>query len=202
MALKNTPIFTEHILSQIVEVCNHLEHPHVFTTVYLLAFFSFIRLSNIVPQSRAQYDHSRHLARGDVIFSSTEAIILIKWSKTIQIRDKVLTIRVPFLPGSSLCPVTALKAMIALVAGSDNNPHFATHTYDSVLPLTDSMVRKHIKRVLALLGLQSDGYTFHTFRRSGASWAYNHGVSMEAIKCHLVLYTCIFPYFICFTVNF
>ena len=68
--------------------------------------------------------------------------------------------------------------MIAL----DNDPLFATHTHDSVLPLTDSMVRKHLKRVLALLGLQNDGYTFHTFRRSGASWAYNHGVPMEAIK--------------------
>ena len=176
--LRNTPIFTEHILSQIVQVCNHLEHPHVFTTVYLLAFFLFMRLSNIVPHSRAQYDHTRHLARGDVIFSSTEAIILIKWSKTIQFRDRI----VPFLPGSSLCPVTALKAMIALVPGSDNDPLFATHTHDSVLPLTDSMVRKHLKRVLALLGLQNDGYTFHTFRRSGVSWAYNHGVPMEAIK--------------------
>ena len=112
-----------------------------------------------------------------MIFSPTEAIILIKWSKTIQFRDRVVTIRVPFLPGSSLCLVTALKAMIALVPGSDNDPLFATHTYDSVLPLTDSMVRKHLKRVLALHGLQND-----SFRRSGASWAYNHGVPMEAIK--------------------
>ena len=74
LALKNTPIFTEQFLSQIVEVCIHLEHPHVFTTVYLLAFFSFMRLSNIVRHTRARYDHTRHLARGDVIFSSTEAI--------------------------------------------------------------------------------------------------------------------------------
>ena len=102
-----------------------------------------MRLSNIVSHSRAQYDHTRHLARGDVISSSTEAIILIKWSKTILFRDRVVTIRVPFLPGSSLCPVTALKAMIALVLGSDNDPLFATHTHDSVLPLTDSIVRKH-----------------------------------------------------------
>ena len=72
--------------------------------------------------------------------------------------------------------------MITLVPGSDNDPLFATHTYDSVLPITDSMVRKHLKRVLALLTLQNDGYTFHTFRRSGASSAYNHGVPMEAIK--------------------
>ena len=180
--VRTTPIFTEHILAQIVQVCDHLDHPHVFTAMYLLAFFSFMRLSNLVPHSRSQYDHTKHLARGDVIFSSTEAIIIIKWSKTIQFRDRVVTIRIPFLPGSSLCPVTALKAMIALVPGSDNDPLFATQHNKSVLPLTDSMVRKHLKRVLLLLGLQNEGYTFHTFRRSGASWAYNHGVPMEAIK--------------------
>ena len=33
LLLKSTLIFTEHILSQIVEVCNNLEHPHVFTTL-------------------------------------------------------------------------------------------------------------------------------------------------------------------------
>ena len=112
-----------------------------------------MRLSNIVPHSRAQYDHTIHLARGDVIFSYREAIILIKWSKTIQFRDRIVTIRVPFLPGSYICPVTALRAMTALVPGSDNDPLFATHTHDSVLPLADSMVRKHLKRVLAFLGL-------------------------------------------------
>ena len=60
--LRNTPIFTEHIVSETVQVCTYIEHPHVFTTVYLLAFFSFMRLSKIVPHSRAQYDYIRHLA--------------------------------------------------------------------------------------------------------------------------------------------
>ena len=68
--------------------------------------------------------------------------------------------------------------MIALVPGSDNDPLFVNHTHDSVLPLTDCMVRRHLKRVLALLDLQNYGYTYGY----GASWAYNHGVPMEAIK--------------------
>ena len=41
LLLKNNPIFTEQPLAQIVEVYNHLEHSHVFTTVYLLAFFIY-----------------------------------------------------------------------------------------------------------------------------------------------------------------
>ena len=137
----------------------------------MLAFFSFMRLSNIVPHTRARYDYSRNLARRDVIFAPTEASVLLKWSKTNQFKDRVATIWVSFLLGSPLCPVTALKAIISLIPGSDNDPLFATNAHDSLYPLTDSMVRKHLKRVLALLGLQNDWYTFHTFRRSGASLA-------------------------------
>ena len=58
LLLKNIPIFTEQTLFRIVEVCNDLEH--VFTTLYL---FSFMRLSNIVPHTIAQYDYTRHLIR-------------------------------------------------------------------------------------------------------------------------------------------
>ena len=42
LVLKNIPIFTEHTLAQIVDACNHPEHPHVFTIIYSLAFFSHL----------------------------------------------------------------------------------------------------------------------------------------------------------------
>ena len=99
----------------------------------------------MVPHTRAQYDHTRHLAKGDIIFSPTE---------TNKFRDKVAAIQVLFLPASLLCPVTALKAMITLIPGS----HPTTYANGSLAPFTDSMVKKHLQRVLALLGLQNDGY--------------------------------------------
>ena len=50
LLLNNTPIFTQHTLAQIVEVCNDQEQPYVFTKDCIFAgFFSFMRLSNIVP---------------------------------------------------------------------------------------------------------------------------------------------------------
>ena len=89
---------------------------------------------------------------------------------------------IPKLPTSKLCPVTALSNMLHLVPGSNNDPLFAIFKAHTWSPITDSMVRKHLKRVLWLLQLHHHNFTCHTFRRSGASWAFQHGVPIEAIK--------------------
>ena len=180
--VKPNSIFTEQMLLDIVAATETLEFSEIFLSVYLLAFFSFLRLSNIFPHAKNGLDPSRHLARGDIIFSDNEAIVLVKRSKTIQSRDKVAHVVIPKFPGSKLCPVTALSNMWQLVTGSNNDPLFAIFKANKWSPLTDSAVRKHLKRVLLLLQLQHHNFTFHTFRRSGASWAFDHGVPIEIIK--------------------
>ena len=89
---------------------------------------------------------------------------------------------IPKLPGSKLCLVTALSNRLHLVLGSNNDPLFATFKANKWSPLTDSTVRKHLKRVLLLLQLQHHNFTFHTFRRSEASWAFEPGVPIKVIK--------------------
>ena len=74
----------------------------------------------MVPQSFKNCDVSRHLARGDIIFSQDMAIILVKWSKTLQARGKIVHVHIPVLPGSRLCLVTALKDVLAIVPGSQD----------------------------------------------------------------------------------
>ena len=182
LLIKTNSIFTEQMLLDIIATTETLEFSEIFLSVYLLAFFSFLRLSNMVPHAKNGFDPSRHLAQGDIIFSDNEAIVLVKWSKTIQSRDKVVRVVIPKLPGSKLCPVTALSNMLHLVPGSNNDPLFAIFKANTWSPLTDSMVRKHLKRVLRLLQLHHHNFTFHTFRRSGASWAFQHGVPIEVIK--------------------
>ena len=149
---------------------------------YLLAFYSFLRLSYIVPHSFKDFDTSRHLARGDVIFGDTSTVIIIKWSKTNQLRNKVHYVTIPKISQSLLCPVLALKTMVDSNPGTQNDPLFTISKTGCCLPLTDSMVRKHLKIVFKALGWEQHKYTFHTFRRSGASWAHNHGVPIQATK--------------------
>ena len=182
LMIKSTPVFSTDMLLHIVLQSQKFEFPHIFAALYLLAFYSFLRLSNIVPHSFMTFDISRHLARGDIIFGETSAVVILKWSKTNQLRNKVQYVTIPVIPHSLLCPVVALQTMMQKIPGSKNDPLFAVPRHGKYLPLTDSMVRKHLNRVVKALGWENQKYTFHIFRRSGASWAHNHGVPIQAIK--------------------
>ena len=69
------------LLEEIIHVCYQFQHPPVFQALYSFCFFSFLRLSNILPHSVVTFDPSRHLCRADVIFEDSKALIVIKWSK-------------------------------------------------------------------------------------------------------------------------
>ena len=160
-----------------------------------MAFYSFLRLSNIVPHVFNGFDLSRHLAWGDVIFGDSMAILILIYSKTNQFRNKVHYITILENPHSLLCPVLALKNMVATLPGSANDPLFAICRCGHWLPLTDSIVRKHLKRIIRVLGWENQNFTFHTFRRSGASWAYNHDAPIRAIKYQGTWFSdCIYRY--------
>ena len=91
LMIKNTALLTDDMMVNILEATAKLEAPQVFTSFCLLAFLSFLRLSNMVPHTFKNFDVSRHLARGDIIFSHDMAIILVKCSKTTQSRLHVFT---------------------------------------------------------------------------------------------------------------
>ena len=83
---------------------------------------------------------------------------------------------------SNLCPVTVLKVLLRLQPGSQNDPLFQLPNRQLWFPLTDSNVRKHFKVVLRRLSLQDAGITFHCFRRSGATLAFESNVSLQSIQ--------------------
>ena len=117
-------LIDDTLLLQIVTVSAHLQFPLVYKALYLVAFFSFLRLSNILPHAAKNFDKTRHLCVGDVILSNHRAVILIKWSKTFQDRVKTTTIDIPSLGASQLCPVTALSHMLATYPSDQDSPLF------------------------------------------------------------------------------
>ena len=171
---KRVNLLDIHVLEQIIQQCDYFQFPIIFKTLYLLLFFSFLRLSNVLPHSVNTFDNTRQLARGDVIFTKDGALILIKWSKTIQDRKNFVTIAIPDLGASSLCPIKALKLMVHVFPAHENSPLF-------VLPRHTA--RKHLKDMSRALGFPSS-ITFHDFRRAGASWAFHQGVPIEHIRNH------------------
>ena len=69
------------LLTSIITLCG-VEAPVVLKPLYLICFFSFLRLSNLLPHTVAAFDFTRQLARGDLIITKDSALLIIKWSKT------------------------------------------------------------------------------------------------------------------------
>ena len=102
-------LIDQTLLLQIVTVSAHLQFPIVYKALYLLAFFSFLRISNILPHAAKNFDKTKHLCVGDVVFAFQRAVIVVKWPKNLQDRVKTTTIDIPYLGTSALCPIAALK---------------------------------------------------------------------------------------------
>ena len=85
------------VLSDILQPTTTLPHPAAYQSLYLFCFFSFLRISNILPHTIASFDWSRHLARGDMIFGPQQATVILKWSKTMQDRQNIKIIYISVL---------------------------------------------------------------------------------------------------------
>ena len=157
----------EDLLLRIVTVAQHLSNSQVFTPLYLFSFFSFLRLSNILPHAVNGFDSTRHLCVGDVILSDAGATVIIKWSKTIQDRVSSTTVNIPSLGASALCPIRALRSMLASRQVHPDEPLFLLPVASQWLTLTDSRARKHLKEVFQILDLPRV-LIFYDFRRGGA----------------------------------
>ena len=115
LSVKLNKIIHIALLKQIVEQCHLTYMGQSFKAVYLLSFFSFLRLSNLVPHCVGDFSPLKHIARGDLIFKPGKVVVLIKWSKTMQKNNQVKLISVPRLLKSPICPVRALSNALALI---------------------------------------------------------------------------------------
>ena len=84
LTYKMSSLIEIEILHAIIQECNNMENPLIFRPLYLTCFFSFLRLSNILPHTAHSFDFTRQLAHGDFITQEQGGLLLIKWSKTIQ----------------------------------------------------------------------------------------------------------------------
>ena len=110
--------------------------------------------------------------------------MLIKWSKTLQTRNVVKILKVPFLGSNPICPVTAIKNLLAITPGSKNEPLVQYKTLKGWVPLTDTQIRCHFHLILKRLNLHTSNLTFHAFRCSGATYAFNSNVELQHIQSH------------------
>ena len=101
----------------------------------------------------------------------------------MQDRKQAVTFLLPNLGVSPLCPIKAVQQMIRLVSANPNDPLFLVPRSSRLVPLTDSVARKHLKKISN--ALHTTTYlTFHDLRRAGVRWAFQQGVPLEHIMKH------------------
>ena len=172
------------LLSRIISQCDNTYMGQVFKAAYLLSFFSFLRISNLVPHTLNSFDPVKHLSRADVFFAHPGAHILITWSKTLQAKNQARVLKIPHLGSSPLCPVQALKNLLLITPAGRNKPLFQVKLRSNWVPLSDTRLRKHFKNIITALNLGQSSLTFHSFQRSGATMAFNSEVPIQDIQSH------------------
>ena len=100
----------------------------------------------------------------------------------MQYGDEYKLVTLPKLGASCICPYRALKNIIALYKPGNNSPLFQIRTAAGWQALTDTCIRKNLAKINEYLNLPANYYTFHAFRRSGASLAYELDIPVRDIK--------------------
>ena len=95
-----------------------------------------------------------------------------------------LLIPLPSIPNSILCPVSAIQHYFCMVPASPTVPFFCVPATSGCCLLTSSYLRSILKRLTSRIGLDPTGYSPHSFRRAGATFAFQPGVPDHLIKLH------------------
>ena len=176
------PPITPAILSKLVSVIDLDDGKEVtFMCAFLLTFFLFARVSNIVPQVASRFDKVQHLCRGDIFECRAGLLVLFKWSKTIQFGERRFMLPLVRLENSPLCPVAMYLRMIRFYPAPPSAPAF---TYSSRKDIFVSVHKGEfitfLRAKLALAGVSFPH--LYRFRRGAASFAFRSGVPGELIQ--------------------
>ena len=174
-------LFSLSQIREIVRICDIFENSLTYRGAFLLAFYGLLRISNIAPASSKFFDPTKHLLRRDIRFAHLGVQITLKWAKNLQAPESTHVVKLPWVKDPIMCPVATLQAIFARFRPQPLDPVF---TLDDYSILTQSDLRKRLSSCLRIMGLPLEGHGFHTFRRSGATLAYDANISLTAIKLH------------------
>ena len=153
----------------------------------LVAFFSLLRKSNLLP---AKYQEVRNISspqlrRCHIHFNTPGVILSVHKTKTIQFKQqRVLTIPLPKIHSSILCPARALGNYLQMVPAPGNFPVYLIKDRHSFFQhLLSSHFPRVVKTLVSMLNLENKLYSPHSFRRGGMTFAFQAGAYPLVIKC-------------------
>ena len=151
----------------------------------LLLFHTLARLGSVLPASQRSKLRTI-LLRKCVNFTTQGMLVSMRHTKTIQFGERCL--RIPLVARDSVtCPVKAYMAHLCLLGAGrklGNCPAFIFRDSAGKFRWLTKPLFIQTFRKLALAAGDPDpaAYSGHSFRRGGASWAFQAGVPGEMIQ--------------------
>ena len=145
----------------------------------LVAFFGCFRLSNLVPLSQGTFDPLKQLKRNDIKFEKNLALIYYKWSKTNQNSSKVAWVPIGKVADERFNINKFFKILFANVKVDSDAPLFSFNNkqHHSRYTLT-----KLLDKCVFEAGLSLSDYSWHSFRRRAAVFAFELGLADSAVQ--------------------
>lgn len=166
-------------------ICSYVDslaNPHpAYKAAILLAFATFLRVSNVLSPSKTSWGGSHTLLVKDIICYQGRLDVTIWSTKTRKNGEPHVLQVLPSLD-PSLCPVMAWRRYIDYVQPCPLGPAFML---DDDTPLTPGPVVNLMRTALRKAGNPAySRVSFHSLRRGGAQTAAKNGATQEEIMYH------------------
>ncbi len=153
----------------------------------LFAFFCFLRKSNVsLKHSTGDISaHDLHPPRRRDIFLDNQFWLRLRFTKTIQFGERELLLAVPVIDNNLLDPLLWYRRHLALSPSQD--PDMTAFAFRDPLsgqmcPLLHRTFVLKTKNFIRSAGLDPAKFSGHSYRKGGATFAFENGVPGELIK--------------------
>lgn len=150
----------------------------------LVAFFGFFRKSTVAPAGGGLADPDLHLRRMDITIDREQYCLKIRVpkSKTNPYREREDIIYIAGQHGSPLDPVAAYADMVASAPAAPEAAAFGHSNNGRYVPLTHPLLVANTKQYAAAIGIDPREVSGHSYRRGGATFAFQAGVPDNLIQ--------------------
>lgn len=177
-----TPIEPDVFLKMLPHVNYKDDLELVAWVALLMGFHLLLRPSNITSVAKHKFDPSINLTRADFRMKNDVMLVHIKWTKTLQYKERKLLIPVIPFANMGISAVKWFQYMIMRIPATPREPAFSVPKKGINLPLTYSQLGRLLKKWIALAQLNPTNFSLHGLRRGGACWLDKHGVPDRVIQ--------------------
>ena len=147
-------------------------------TALCVGFAAFLRCGEFTWNTWSPDSHCFLLSHQHIAFHPTSVTLTLPASKTDQFHTGT-EIYLAYSPHSSLCPVSALRALFTCFPKPPQSPLF-TRPYGQ--PFSKSFFVIKMRELLLNTGISTIGYSGHSLRKGAAVTANRNGIPKHDIK--------------------